>query len=394
LTIALRTTRLTLLAAVVASIAACREGVAPFSPPQIDRGPESPRQITFSAFPDVNPSWSAGSDTVYYSTPNAYDFPQAPRSLLRIARGGGLADLLAPTIDPRSANALVLPVMSPTHDRIAYVRLGYMLPPAVCGPPGPLPAADCLGTEPLLDTAYLRVRPVSAINESELDVTTPIPFQGVDPARARGGATSYLQHAYPYQVAFTKSNDLVFRPSWAPDGSRLVFSDGLMLRTWNGTTPTSDVVPNTSDGVSPAWSPTANRIAFTRMIRGDSVLVRCVCWDPPVPPGRDDPFPVHNRWFYELERNVVTLVDPDGSNAVELVDGNEPAWSPDGSTIYFTKDANIYRVPASGGTPVKIEGTQFGRAPAVSPDGKWLAFAKYSADDRNADIWVIRLVQE
>jgi hypothetical protein len=374
--------------------ASCRDGVQPFTPTEVASTAESPRQLTFSATLDLNPTWSANSDTVYYSANKAFDYPQAPNTLMRIARSGGLADLLSPAIDPHFGNTLVLPVLAPTHDRIAYFRFARILEPANCSRSAPSLLAVCTGTEPLLETGYLRVRPLASTSDAESDVTTVVKFPGVDSMRSHGGALTYLQHVYPLQLAYSRSNDLLFRPSWSPDGTRLVFSTGLSLRTWNGGSATSDSIPNTVDGVSPAWSPVSNRIAFTRMTRGDSTVVQCNCYEPPGPPGPGETIPVHTRWFYNVGRAIITLIDPDGSNAVELVDGNEPAWSPDGSTIYFTREANIYKVPSSGGTPVRIEGTQFGRAPAVSPDGKWLAFAKYSADDKNSDIWVIRLEQQ
>ena len=64
----------------------------------------------------------------------------------------------------------------------------------------------------------------------------------------------------------------------------------------------------------------------------------------------------------------------------------EGSFSPDGRHIYFTSDRSggpqIYRVPASGGTPERItfEGSYNAR-PRLSPDGKKLAMVHVDRGD-------------
>lgn len=391
-----RTMRVLTIMTIAATLAACRDGVAPFTPDPIPDGPESPRQLTFSVTPDRNPTWSAGSDTVYYSGAAFFDHPRALNSLVRIARSGGIAQLMSTDIDPVSVNSLVLPILSPTHERIAYVRIGFINAPAVCS--NPATRTYCIGTEPQLATGSVNVRPVGATNRAPDDHGVAIPFQGVDPARLALGLTVgpfvYNQTNYPYQVAFAKNNDLLFRPTWAPDGKSIAFSDGLMLHLWNTVDTVAPVIPNTLDGVSPAWSPTDGRIAFARILRGDSTVFDCGCFEPDHSPQTDDIPVTHRRRFYHVTGVKLTVINADGTGVVELADGSEPAWSPDGRFIYYAGEAGIYRISPSGGTPVRVAGTDLGRSPSVSPDGKWLAFAKYSADDVNSDIWVIRIDQQ
>ena len=57
----------------------------------------------------------------------------------------------------------------------------------------------------------------------------------------------------------------------------------------------------------------------------------------------------------------------------------EPAYSPDGKTIYFVSDRGgspqIYRMSPSGGNAERVTFTgSYNISPAVSPDGRWLAY--------------------
>ena len=57
----------------------------------------------------------------------------------------------------------------------------------------------------------------------------------------------------------------------------------------------------------------------------------------------------------------------------------EPAFSPDGRSIYFVSDRGgspqIYRMPAQGGNAERITFTgNYNISPSPSPDGKWLAY--------------------
>jgi len=75
-------------------------------------------------------------------------------------------------------------------------------------------------------------------------------------------------------------------------------------------------------------------------------------------------------------------IDRDGSNPVQLTFGNSeshwPQFSADGKSVIYEHfeagvSAIMWQVPIEGGIPTKvIEG--FAVRPAVSPDGKWLAF--------------------
>ncbi|MBX3562169.1 MAG: S9 family peptidase [Sphingomonas sp.] len=85
--------------------------------------------------------------------------------------------------------------------------------------------------------------------------------------------------------------------------------------------------------------------------------------------------------------------------------GEETAWSPDGRTLYFTlreagrdeplsTNLDIHAVPADGSAP-PVNLTAANRAtdttPAVSPDGRWLAYAAMARPGYEADRLVVQL---
>jgi Tol biopolymer transport system component len=57
-----------------------------------------------------------------------------------------------------------------------------------------------------------------------------------------------------------------------------------------------------------------------------------------------------------------------------------------GSILYFITQNRIMSVPVGGGSVQAVPGTENGREPAVSPDGRLLAFAKLEGEDH--DIWI------
>lgn len=76
------------------------------------------------------------------------------------------------------------------------------------------------------------------------------------------------------------------------------------------------------------------------------------------------------------------------ANADNIRFAGYPSLSPDGKTIYFSYDGDIYRVPVSGGQAtavITMAGEQ--NHPEVSPDGKHLAFS--SNIQGNNDVYVV-----
>src|SRR5690606_8091848 len=95
-------------------------------------------------------------------------------------------------------------------------------------------------------------------------------FSGTDPNHRFRTNGPWFEWFFPFQAAYSVEHAMAFRPAWAPDGERIAYSDGLAIRVWRVGEAASTVVPGTTDGVSAAWSPGGDWIAFTHMARVDS----------------------------------------------------------------------------------------------------------------------------
>lgn len=367
------------------ALAGCREGVPPFA---VDRdpvaGPDGAIQLTYNTARDFSPTWSRGSDTVYYTTTKFADATKLASTVAQIGIGDGVARLLAPGAQNDSLVHLVLPAASPAGDRFAYVHIPFINVPAVCGG---MPAPECVNTEPLLMNGFVRVRNVGAGTPAPLDASMSVTFPGGDPARNQGGAARYFQKLFPFQASFRDRGEFLFRPTWASDSRRVAFSDGLELHIWDTSGNSAAAVPGVTDAVSAAWRPNSEMIAFTRLVRGDSVHAVCACAEPASPLSSVP----HDRWVYQVTRSAIAVVNTDGTGLTEIAEGQDPAWSPDGNAIYFSRSSMIYRATFTNGvagTPEAIPGTIGGTTPSISPDGKWLAFTRQAPDD-DTNIWVL-----
>lgn len=141
-------------------------------------------------------------------------------------------------------------------------------------------------------------------------------------------------------------------PSWAPDGSLLVFARfdertaALFVVRRDGTG-----LRRIASGISPAWSPAGDQIAFVDSDEGVTGIF---------------------------------LVRPDGRGRRRLTSPRrlhdfDPAWSPDGNRIAFVRgdeEGSIYTLDVKGGSLRRLTKPRTDSAPDWSPDGRSIAFVR------------------
>lgn len=382
-----------LLAAILSGnlllLTACREDVETFEPIELTRGETG--RLTFSGSDDRSPSWTPSGDAILYSTNGLVGVDSGPGLLVRLSLEDGLGQALLPTIQSPEAPTdhwLLAPAARPDGEAVAFAEILHLWDAHPCNllvtklscAPQRFPEE---AEQPPLRLISIRTRTLDATGAFTADPKLEFTPEGVlilpgDPLRS-------IVADHPYQQLFNRDRAPTFRPAWSADGTRLVFSDGLRLLIWTVGSGAPEPVPNTEDGVWPAWSPDGEWIAFTRLERADSKDVFCEYVSVLLPAIVCQ----QQRMEYTIGRHILSLVCPDGGELRELAEGDGPAPAPDGSTLYFRTENRIMSISVGGGSPQAVPGTENSRELAVSPDGRLLAFAKLEGEDH--DIWVAGL---
>ena len=97
-------------------------------------------------------------------------------------------------------------------------------------------------------------------------------------------------------------------------------------------------------------------------------------------PSTPGPAPPQAGQIAFVRDGAIHLANTDGGGVVQLTNGPsdfQPAWSPDGSRIAFTRSgggtSGVFIMDADGGN--LVERVPLGSDPTWSPDGEWIAFA-------------------
>lgn len=204
---------------------------------------------------------------------------------------------------------------------------------------------------------------------------------------------------------------------------RLVFSrhsDDSDVYRWEPGGAPEPLVASSFPDIDPAFAPSGDRIAFASARSGRVAEIWVAASDGSGAqrlvhgPGRWQTSP---QWSPDGRRIAFDSLDTDGRFHVWTIDaeggiphrltaqpGNQqfPTWSRDGRWIYYCltegRDSDIWRVPATGGTPGRLTRTGNAAKGYESPDGKSLVYqAKHSTRatgwDPSGDgpLWVVPL---
>jgi Tol biopolymer transport system component len=176
-------------------------------------------------------------------------------------------------------------------------------------------------------------------------------------------------------------------PSFSPDGNYLAYTtndrgslDVVVMPVDGGELRRVAATP--ADEAQPAWSPDGTRIAFVSA-QDHGRRLGAVAGINAMSP------------FVQGIGADVFIVPSAGGPAVKLVEhGAQPAWTPDGRSIVFSSDRkghwDIWTVASDGGEPRALtDDIEIDYQPAVSPDGKWIAFASVMAPNQRHSLRVI-----
>ncbi len=382
----------------VVAVGACRDAPDLHEPAERPSLGPAPYQLTYDPGRDLAPSWSASGDSVIYVTedltltsrPTGNDTVRIGRPLRVIHRVGSVAERLFPVLQPGLLGTTPIDYAAQSTDgRIAAFTLSPPLSRTLCFPATPTCTPELASdTAPRLDAGILRVRTPNSGGLPETDPRIVVEFPGreFDTSQSSGGLDGVWQvETYPFQRQFNIDRRAPTKISWHPDGDRLVFSNGVSLFVWNTSTGAVTPIPGTVDGVNPAWSPTGNWIAFERYERGP--LTEATCEHLQFGELRC----VEQRRSWPLVGRDIARIRPDGSDLRVLTPGARPTWGADEQRIYYERERRIWSVGVDGDGAGPVDGTAEGFWPAVSPDGRWLAFARFDSLTRVSDIWVAEL---
>lgn len=199
-----------------------------------------------------------------------------------------------------------------------------------------------------------------------------------------------------------------FSPRWSPDGRRLAYvsasgSAPQLHVLWldSGASAKITALPDSPQGM--AWSPDGGQIAYLMRVPDEGAKLGSA---PQKPEGAEwaEPLQIIDMLTYRADDagylkpgfDHVFLVDALGGAPRQLTFGafhdGAPKWSTDGRAILFSavrkpdweriaQDSEVYRYDLSTGAVAALtsrNGPDY--APAMSPDGRWIAYLGY--DDR------------
>jgi len=314
-----------------------------------------PTQTLASAIAGRGGAWSKAGVIVYT--------PSASSGLFRVSAAGGTSEP-ASKLDPGKANSHRWPWFLPDGQHYLYwARSSGEESMLMLGTLGSLEGRFLMKTE--LPAVYvsgylLTVRGTTLV---------ALPFDAKR-AEVTGDPVPVAEH-----VAVNNGTN---RPIFsASDNGTLVFQARESVAGWNLNWYTRDgkitpAIPEPGEFYFPALSPDGTRLAVAI---GSSTS---------------------DIWSFDLQRGTKTRLTFGGSGSTQ----SNPVWTPDGKTLYYSKAtggiAHIFSRPADGsGTERAVlpESKDAEVPSSISPDGKYLGFRRRRLSESRSmvDIWAIPL---
>jgi tricorn protease len=188
----------------------------------------------------------------------------------------------------------------------------------------------------------------------------------------------------PKQLTFATTADTVL--NWLPDGKGIMFATSMAISPWrspiyvvstDGSLPTPLPIDG---GVQGMFKQDGSMLAFNRM--GGSY------WRKGAKGNRTD-----DVWIQDTKTGKITrLTDTNLRDYKDFTQDVYPMWGRDGQ-IYFSSERsghfNIWRIASTGGVPVQVtrhtdDGVQF---PSMSPDGSTISY------ENDFEIWTLKVGQ-
>ncbi len=200
-------------------------------------------------------------------------------------------------------------------------------------------------------------------------------------------------------------------PVWSPDGKKIAFlseRDGStqIHVMWVDTKEVAQLTHLEREPSNISWSPDGNKIVFTYFIPDEKQILPVKLPKKPAKAKWGAPAVIIDRLSWRADGRGplpkgyqhIFIIDAElGGTPFQITSGDyphsEPAWAPDGKTVYFSGirkpdveyqfgDTEIYSVNLET-LEIKALTDRKGpdRNPTVSPDGKWIAYTGY--DEKN-----------